>query len=68
LADTAKLDVQVFGLSVVGGDLAVDPEFRDRFLEEGLDDHGWVAVYDDSTNSWRKDVDLTLPIAWAIGA
>lgn len=68
LSDTKKLDVQVFGLSVVGGDLAVDPEFRDRFLEHGLDDHGWVAVYDTETGAWRKDVDLTLPIAWAIGA
>ncbi|QAB00973.1 MULTISPECIES: TRAFAC clade GTPase domain-containing protein [Agrobacterium tumefaciens complex] len=68
LSDTDKLDIQVFGLSVVGGDLAVDPDFRDRFLEEGLDDHGWVAIYDSSTDSWQKDADLTLPIAWAVGA
>lgn len=68
LTDTNKLDVQVFGLSVVGGDLEVDAAFRDHFLEHGLDGQGWVAVYDASTGAWRKDADLTLPIAWAIDA
>lgn len=67
LADTKKLNVQVFGLSVVGGDLGIDAEFRDRFLETGLDSQGWVAVRDPETNAWRKDADLTLPIAWAVG-
>ncbi|MEX2745794.1 hypothetical protein AB3480_31815 [Rhizobium mongolense] len=67
LADTKKLNVEVFGLSVVGGDLEVDAEFRDRFLETGLDNQGWVAVHDGKTNAWRRDNDLTLPIAWAIG-
>lgn len=67
LADTKELSVQVFGLSVVGGDLDVDDDFRDRFLEAGLDHQGWVAVHDAETDTWRKDADLTLPIAWAIG-
>ncbi|HCP1860407.1 hypothetical protein VU608_06800 [Enterobacter hormaechei] len=65
LADINALDVQVFGLSVVGGDLKYDPEYRQAFLEEGLDGQGWVAVHDGDT--WRKDPDITLPVAWAVG-
>lgn len=67
LADTNELNVQIFGLSVVGGDLEIDPEFRDKFLETGMDSQGWVAVCDPETDVWRKDPDLTLPIAWAVG-
>lgn len=65
LDDLEKLDVNVFGLSVVGGDLKNDPDYRRDFLERGLDENGWVAVLDGGV--WRKDSDVTLPIAWAVG-
>jgi len=65
LADLQDLNVQVFGLSVVGGDLKHDPAYRKAFLEAGLDGQGWVAVRDG--DKWRKDSDVTLPIAWAVG-
>jgi len=65
LADLEKIDVQIFGLSVVGGDLKDDPDYRKAFLESGLGEHGWVAVRD--ADDWRKDPDVTLPIAWAVG-
>ena len=65
LADLEKIDVQIFGLSVVGGDLKDDPDYRKSFLESGLGEHGWVAVRD--ADEWRKNPDVTLPIAWAVG-
>jgi hypothetical protein len=65
LVDLERLDVEIFGLSVVGGDLKHDPHYRQAFLEAGLDGQGWVAVRDG--DGWRKDPDLTLPIAWAVG-
>ena len=65
LADLYKLDVKIFGLSVVGGDLKHDPDYRQAFLEAGLDGQGWVTVRDG--DGWRKDPDVTLPIAWAVG-
>lgn len=68
LQDTSKLDVRTFGLSVVGGDLKDDVDFRDAFLEGGLDQHGWVAVYDAAAARWYKEKDLTLPVAWVVGA
>ncbi|WP_027229708.1 hypothetical protein [Phyllobacterium sp. UNC302MFCol5.2] len=66
LKDIKAVDVRVFGLSVVGGDLKIDDICRNDVQENGLDDRGWVAVQDDE-GVWRKDADLTLPIAWAVG-
>jgi len=66
LDDLETLDVQVFGLSVVGGDLG-EEKFRTAFLEKGMDGHGWVAIRDAGTGKWVKDPDLTKPVAWAIG-
>jgi len=65
LADLQDINVQIFGLSVVGGDLKHDLAYRQTFLEAGLDGQGWVAVRDG--DEWRKDSDVTLPIAWAVG-
>ena len=66
LSDIERLDVQVFGLSIVGGDLRVDESCRSAVQEEGLEGRGWVAV-EGPIGEWTKDDDLTLPIAWAVG-
>jgi len=67
LEDIERLDLRVFGLSVVGGDLKVDADCRDAVQEGGLDGRGWVAVQN-SEGKWDRHDDLTLPIAWVIGA
>jgi len=67
LDDIEGIDLRVFGLSVVGGDLKADENCRDDVQENGLDGRGWVAVQDDE-GIWHKDPDLTLPIAWAVGS
>lgn len=67
IADIGRLDVKLFGLSIVGGDLKVDTAFQEEVLESGLDGHGWVAVQNDN-GGWRKDDDLTLPVAWVVGS
>lgn len=66
LDDVEWLDVRVFGLSVVGGDLKTDEECRDAVQEGGLDGRGWVADQDEQ-GVWRRDPDLTLPVAWVVG-
>jgi hypothetical protein len=67
LDDIEWVDMRVFGLSVVGGDLKADASCRDDVQENGLDGRGWIAVEGDD-GVWRKDADLTLPIAWAVGS
>lgn len=67
LDDINALELRVFGLSVVGGDLKTDQICRNDVQENGLDGRGWVAVQD-SGGIWRTDTDLTLPIAWAVGS
>jgi hypothetical protein len=66
LDDLSTLDVQVFGLSVVGGNLD-EASFKKTFLETGIDGHGWVAIHEADTGTWTKDPDVTKPVAWAIG-
>lgn len=66
LDDLTALDVQVFGLSVVGGNLD-DANFSKKFLETGIDGSGWVACCAPDSGVWTKDPDLTKPVAWAIG-
>lgn len=66
LDDVSTLDVQVFGLSVVGGNLD-EASFKKIFLETGIDGNGWVAIRATDTGMWTKDPDLTKPVAWAIG-
>jgi hypothetical protein len=66
LDDLETLDVYVFGLSVVGGNLD-EEAFKKAFLEKGIDGHGWVAVRDAATGTWTKDSDVTKPVAWAVG-
>jgi hypothetical protein len=66
LGDIERLDMRVFGLSVVGGDLKTDAKCRDAVQEGGLDGRGWVAD-EDGQGGWKRDADLTLPIAWVVG-
>ncbi|RBL79735.1 hypothetical protein DDE05_55840 [Streptomyces cavourensis] len=65
LVDTGRLDVKLFGLSVVGGDLKDDKEFRNRFFQRDISEQGWVVVQDG--DDLRSDEDVMLPIAWAMG-
>ena len=66
LDDIEELDIRVFGLSVVGGDLKADESCRCHVPDPGLDGGGWGAGEDDG-GAWRRDPDLTWPIAWAVG-
>ena len=67
LQDTMRLDVRTFGLSVVGGDLRNDKAYRDVFLDKAFHEHGWVVIHNNETGLWKKDPDLTLPVAWVVG-
>ncbi len=60
------LDVRVFGLSIVGGDLKNDSAYRAAYLDKGLDGHGWVTFPGDD-GTWQKVYDLTLPVQWVVG-
>ena len=65
LADTGRLNVRLFGLSIVGGDLEDDPEFRNEFFQRDISEQGWVVMED--ADGIRTGEDVMLPIAWAMG-
>ncbi|WP_063901412.1 MULTISPECIES: hypothetical protein [Burkholderia] len=62
--NTEKLDVRVFGVSVVGGDLGDDRVFRESFAEGELEDFGFVVT--DSVEGVQQHGDITLPVAWLV--
>lgn len=64
LEDT-PLKAKVFGLSVVGGDLLTDNEYKQKVREGDITEAGWVAVKDEG-GKWSRDPDLTLPVAWVL--
>jgi len=65
LSCPGRIDVRLFGLSIVGGDLENDPVFKQSFLKKDIVDQGWIVI-DDNGSGLRND-DITLPIAWAVG-
>lgn len=65
LADISALDVQVFGVSVVGGDF-IDEDFKQLFFKANLNATGYVVQEIDGQVQVKHD--LTLPVAWVVRA
>ena len=62
LADVSTVDVEVFGVSVVGGDFR-DEAFKERFLAGHVDEFGYV-VTEPGVVPHRPDV--TTPVRWVL--
>lgn len=65
LSCKSRLDIKVFGLSIVGGDLDGDEIFKKQFFHKHVSDQGYVVVHTSGCVELIEDV--TLPIAWAVG-
>lgn len=67
LRTPGKLDVEVFGMSIVGGNLRGTPNkpFRDSLKKRDLSEVGYTALVRDGVVV--EDPDVTLPLAWALG-
>lgn len=63
LADISELSVQVFGVSVVGGDF-VDEAFMQHFFDKELKDSGYVVQ--EVHGEIQTKPDVTLPVAWLL--
>ena len=63
--NSASFDFQIFGVSIVNGDLKNDEEFKEVYLEGTPQDFGLV-VHSLSGQQQRSS-DITLPVAWAAG-
>lgn len=58
-------DVEVFASSVFGGDIESDIALRDKLLEMGFEESGYIVH--DSQNGLVESKDFFQPIAWALG-
>ena len=65
LEDLDRIDARVYGVSIVGGDLTRDAEFKMRYHSMDTSDSGTITFERDGIV--LHDTDVTLPIAWAIG-
>ena len=65
IRESERVDIGVFGVSVVGGDLDADPSFRRRFLERG-DIDGCGVVVAERDGKIHETKDLTTPVEWVL--
>jgi hypothetical protein len=63
-ANADRFDFQVFGLSIVAGDLKNDEEFKQIYLQGRPRDFGFVIH--PLSGKFEKSSDITLPVAWAL--
>lgn len=66
LEDTSILDIKVYGVSIVGGDLTNDENFKDIFLDQIIDDSGYVVEDKNETVNTIKDI--TEPLRWILAS
>jgi len=64
-ADSHGFDAKVFGLSIVGGDLELDPEFRKHFQLSDPSTLGYVVT--EISGGVERHLDVLEPIYWALG-
>lgn len=66
ISDCDVLDIRVFGLSVVGGDLTLDKDFQERFLQGDIKQAGYVVAQQNGQTV--KESDLAIPLTWLLEA
>ncbi|KVD85838.1 hypothetical protein WI90_26290 [Burkholderia ubonensis] len=60
-----RLDIELFGMSIVGGNLKGNAQFRASLKGRDLSEVGYTAVLRNGV--MVEDPDVTLPLAWALG-
>lgn len=64
-ANIDQFNFQTFGLSIVGGDLKSDDEFKKKYAKGKPKDFGFVVH--SLSGRLATSTDITLPVAWALG-
>lgn len=64
LRDANTLAIRIFGASIVGGDLGIDEEFRNQFLDGDMSAFGFIVV--EQNGAIKTIPDITRPLAWAV--
>jgi hypothetical protein len=64
LLDAQSLSIKTFGASIVGGDLGIDEEFRNKFLDGDMSTFGFIVV--EQAGAIKTILDITRPLAWLV--
>lgn len=63
IENISNLEIRLFGVSVVGGDLQNDEQFLSEYKSGNIEDFGYtVIVHEDGTVAQKRD--LTIPLNW----
>lgn len=65
LEDVDQIDTRVYGVSIVGGDLQRDDDFKARYQDMAVEDSGSVTYMLNGVVDTNSDI--TIPVAWVIG-
>lgn len=65
--DSAKeqFSVQIFGVSILSGDVGLDPEAKERVTAGRPTDYGYSVHA--LSGPFKKDSDVAVPVTWALG-
>lgn len=64
LRDAKTLSIRTFGASIVGGDLGIDEEFRNQFLDGDISKFGYIVA--EQNGVVETIPDITRPLAWLV--
>ena len=64
LQNPTKMEICVFGMSVVGGDLSNDPEFKKDFFNHRLQDTGYLVK--ETPTGTEQSKDITYALDWVL--
>lgn len=65
LEDVTQIELRIYGVTIVGGDLQRDAAFRAKYRDMVMADCGSITFMRDGAS--HTDPDITIPVAWAIG-
>ena len=64
IQNPTNMEIRVFGVSIVGGDLTVDSKFKENFLDRQLKDTGYLVK--ETPTGVEESKDITYALDWVL--
>lgn len=64
IQNPTNMEIRVFGISIVGGDLTIDSKFKENFLDQQLIDTGYLVK--ETPTGFEESKDITYALDWVL--